>query len=166
MTRKEFLKMFYWGFYRKFFPNYKIELKKAVDGCKTLLDVGCGSSSPIKSFSDKMFSVGVDIFGEAIEKSKRRGIHDEYYKIDALNIEDKFEDNSFDCVLASDLIEHLTKERGEGLIEIMEKIAKKKVIIFTPNGFLKQEKDNNPFQEHKSGWDAKEMKVKDIKLSA
>jgi len=78
-----------------------------------------------------------------------------------LDLEKKFETNSFDCVLASDLIEHLTKEDGLKLIDMMEKIAKNKIIIFTPNGFLSQgEYDNNPWQIHKSGWTVKEMKEK------
>ena len=42
---------------------------------------------------------------------------------------------------------------------MMEKIARKKIIIFTPNGFLRQEEhDNNPWQVHKSGWNINEMK--------
>jgi len=70
-----------------------------------------------------------------------------------------FKENSFDCVLASDVIEHFSKEEGYKLIEMMEKIARRKVIIYTPNGFLKQgEYDNNPWQVHKSGWNVKEMK--------
>jgi len=41
---------------------------------------------------------------------------------------------------------------------MMEEIATKKVIIFTPNGFLPQgEYDNNPWQIHHSGWDVEEM---------
>jgi hypothetical protein len=42
---------------------------------------------------------------------------------------------------------------------MMESIAKKRVLIFTPNGFVAQrEYDNNPWQVHKSGWTAEEMK--------
>jgi len=40
----------------------------------------------------------------------------------------------------------------------MESIAIKNLIIFTPNGFLRQEAfDSNPWQEHISGWDIEEM---------
>ncbi|MBU4242294.1 MAG: SAM-dependent methyltransferase, partial [Nanoarchaeota archaeon] len=73
--------------------------------------------------------------------------------------------NSFDCVLASDLIEHLTKEEGNKLIKMMEKIAKKRVIIFTPNGFLPQgEFNKNPWQVHKTGWTVEEMQKKGYKI--
>ena len=47
----------------------------------------------------------------------------------------------------------------------MEKIAKKKVIIFTPNGFLPQgAHSNNPFQLHRSGWSVDEMKNRRYKV--
>ncbi len=47
----------------------------------------------------------------------------------------------------------------------MEKIAKKKIIIFTPNGFLPQGKyDDNPWQIHRSGWTSKEMENKGYKV--
>ncbi|HEU4719048.1 MAG TPA: SAM-dependent methyltransferase, partial [Bacteroidia bacterium] len=60
--------------------------------------------------------------------------------------------------VASDLIEHLEKEDGYRLIEMMEKLAAKKVVIFTPNGFLEQrEYDGNKYQVHLSGWDVEEM---------
>ncbi|MCM8802024.1 MAG: SAM-dependent methyltransferase, partial [Candidatus Omnitrophica bacterium] len=54
---------------------------------------------------------------------------------------------------------------GLELIEKMEKIAKKKVIIFTPNGFLPQkEYENNPWEVHRSGWTAEEMKKMGYKV--
>lgn len=158
---KNSLKNFYYNFYLKLFPNYTIELEKAVGECNTLLDVGCGSNSPIQKFSKKLYCEGVDAFLPSIENSKKAGIHNKYHAISVLDIEKKFEPKSFDCVLASDLIEHLEKKDGLKLIDMMEKIAINKVIIFTPNGFLKQgEYDNNPWQVHKSGWTVKEMKAK------
>lgn len=144
--------------YLKIFPDYARELEKAVGDCKTLLDVGCGSDSPIQSFSHKLHCVGVDGFAPSLEKSKSRGIHDEYRQIDVMDIGKEFEADSLDCVLASDLIEHLTKEDGYKLMDMIEKIAAKKVIIFTPNGFLPQgEYDDNPMQVHISGWSVEEM---------
>jgi hypothetical protein len=42
---------------------------------------------------------------------------------------------SFDAVLALDIIEHFVKSDALFLIKEIERIAKKKVIIVTPNGF-------------------------------
>ncbi|MFH1972237.1 MAG: methyltransferase domain-containing protein [archaeon] len=153
------------GIYKGIFKTYEDELKKAVGNSSSLLDVGCGSNSPIHPFSKNLSTVGVDDFFPSIEKSKQKQIHNAYKQINVLEINKNFDENSFDCVLASDLIEHLTKEEGNKLIDSMEKIAKKKVIIFTPNGFLHQgEYDNNAYQIHKSGWTAEEMKKRGYKV--
>ena len=162
---KRIITRFYNGFYTKIFPNYPVELKNAVGNCKSLLDVGCGSSSPIKLFSRNLYCVGVDTFKPSIDKSKKQKIHNKYVQMSIMDIVKKFEPNSFDCVLASDVIEHLEKKDGFKLIEMIETIARKKVIVFTPNGFLKQgEYDKNPWQVHKSGWTEAEMKNKGFKV--
>lgn len=145
--------------YHKIFPSYEVRLEKIIGDCESLLDVGCGNSSPIKSFSKRLYTVGVDIFEPSIKKSKKLGIHNQYYKMDVLDIGERFEPFSFDCVFASDVLEHVSKEDGIRLIEMMEKIARKIVIIQTPNGFLPQyEYENNPWQKHLSGWNTEEMK--------
>ncbi|MCG2719286.1 MAG: class I SAM-dependent methyltransferase, partial [Nanoarchaeota archaeon] len=87
--------------YRKIFPNYEIELEKAVRDCKSLLDIGCGSSSPIKHFSKNIYCEGIEIFEPDLKKSEEAKIHNKYYQISVLQIRDKFKENSFDCVLAS-----------------------------------------------------------------
>lgn len=148
------------------FPSVETEIRRAVGDCKTLLDVGCGSSSPVKSFSNRLFCVGVDAHRPSIEKSRKDGIHDEYCEMDALNIGNKFDDESFDCVLASELIEHLTKGQGLKLLNMMERIAKKRVIVSTPNGYMPQsEYDGNPWQVHISGWTASEMRKRGYEVT-
>ena len=52
-------------------------------------------------------------------------------------------------------------EESEGMegLKKLEKWARKKVIISTPNGFFPQKVvDNNPLQVHLSGWDIPKMK--------
>ncbi len=126
----------------------------------SLLDVGCGWTSPIGQFSQAVEqSVGVDGHAPAIERSRALGIHTDYVHCDVLGILEKFGEKSFDIVLANDLIEHLEKPQGESLIAQMEAIARRRVVIFTPNGFLYQgEYDNNLHQVHRSGWTAAEMR--------
>jgi hypothetical protein len=41
----------------------------------------------------------------------------------------------------------------------MERIASRKILIFTPNGFLRQQSSNGDMQAHLSGWDAHEMQA-------
>lgn len=162
------------GFIRKLdeivFGKYKNHygqiLRKEVGGIDSLLDLGCGSNSPVKFIKDLVnYRVGVDLFEPSLQKSIKEGIHNDYKLHNVLKVDEIFGDNSFDLVIASDLIEHLTKEEGLQLIKLMEKIARKKVIILTPNGFLEQGVyDDNEFQIHKSGWEVEEFESMGYKV--
>lgn len=164
IIKNKLISFLYNHIYNKIFPDYYTELERVVyrwNQCKTLLDVGCGSWSPIRHFKHKINSTWVDTFLPSIERSKNQKIHNNYKQIDVMDIGNAFEPNSFDCVLASDLIEHLEKDDWNKLLEMMEKIAKNKVIVFTPNWFVPQwEYDSNPRQIHKSWRAVKEMKQK------
>jgi hypothetical protein len=68
--------------------------------------------------------------------------------INKLNVADK----SFDAILFISVIEHLSREDGKKILNKFDKIARKLIIILTPNGYLPQDAfDNNPYQKHKSG---------------
>lgn len=63
-------------------------------------------------------------------------------------------------VIAIDVIEHMTREDGERLRDLMEEWPQ--ALIFTPNGFMEQSGDVNgkdpwglngqKWQKHRSGW--------------
>jgi Methyltransferase domain len=140
--------------------------KEVVGSCDTLLDVGCGANSPVRTFSGKLkYTVGIDLYQPSIAASQTLGIHDHYECLDVLRLLERFDAKSFDCVVALDLIEHLHKEDGDRLLQNMEHIAKKKVVVFTPSGFLRQSRvDANDLQEHLSGWSAEEMRQKGYRV--
>lgn len=135
-------------------------LEREVGSCDSLLDVGCGEQSPISFFARRLpYTVGIDAFEPAIAMSRARRIHDEYRCMNVLDIEREIPDRSFDCAAALDLIEHLTKEDGLRLLRAMERIARRKVVVFTPQGFLPQHAvGGNEFQRHLSGWKVDEMR--------
>ncbi len=123
--------------------------------CSSVLDLGCGMEGALlHRVAGIPHSVGVDLHTPAPYNGKpepRR--HDEYHRLDVRTIADHFPADSYDCVVASDLIEHLEKTEGSDLLDAMERIASKRVIVFTPNGYLYQPATpDNPFQEHLSGW--------------
>ena len=78
----------------------------------------------------------------------------------ALDAEKIFGPKSFDVVMAAELLEHLPKEDGPKLLAVCESVARKFVIITTPNGFLEQDPAlapnepwaKNPYQKHLCGW--------------
>jgi len=140
--------------------TYYSELEESIGNADSLLDVGCGEQSPLFFLKNRVrHSVGVDGFQKSLEISRKKNIHDDYLCCDILGIKNEFEKNSFNCVVALDVIEHLPKEKGFELVEQMEFISSDKVIIFTPNGFLPQaEHSDNIMQKHISGWSVNEMK--------
>src|SRR2546427_12042877 len=127
-----FLKKAYRKIYVKVFPDLVEELKETLKDCYSVLDLGCGKSSPIQHLN-LGFTMGVDIYEPYLQESKEKGIHDQYLKTDVLNIDKQIREKSFDAVIMIDLIEHLSKAEGRKLIEKAERIATKKVIVFTTN---------------------------------
>ncbi len=142
---------------RFIFPLEFFLLRELMD-CKSILDLGCGNHSMVPSVvPDQVYTVGVEYFKPYYEEAIREARHKKY--INANIMEVGFDDKSFDAVVLSDVLEHLTKKEGDELLGCMERWAKKKVIVFTPNGFVPQEEyDSNPFMEHKSGWHVQEFK--------
>ncbi len=132
-------------------------LEKELSSCKTVLDVGCGHNSPLGKIKKSFISEGIDIHKECIVKSQKRGIHDSYKIADIRNLAKLYRHESFDAIIALDVIEHLRKNEGKRLMKDMERIAKK-VILLTPNGFLEQNTlENNQYQIHQSGWSKEEL---------
>ena len=136
--------------------NYCIQ--KEMHNCGTVLDLGCGPSSPLQYCSNVIHSVGVEAFGPYLEESQKKRIHNEYLHKSVQELD--FKENSFDAVICIELLEHLSKEDGLELLRKAEHWGKKKLVVTTPNGFVAQKVvDNNPFQEHLSGWDHNRMKA-------
>jgi len=131
-------------------------LQRELIDCESVLDLGCGPSSPVQRCEKIKYSVGVEIFKPYLEESKRKKIHTEYIskKIEEIN----FSENSFDAVILIEVMEHLPKEIGLKIIKRAEKWARKKVIISTPNGYFPMgDVDSNQYQKHLSGWTIQEF---------
>jgi SAM-dependent methyltransferase len=143
-------------------PKWWVALKKTLADCDSVLDLGCGRRSALHR-CNVSYSVGVDLYESALQDSGRKGIHGDYLRGDLRRLE--FKPKSFDAVIAIDVLEHLTRAEGLDLLERMESWAKKKVLLITPNGYVHQEVyDNNPLQEHKSGWTASEFRELGFKV--
>lgn len=133
-------------------------LSRNLTECDSVLDVGCGAHSPLAHVQKTFYSEGIDIFKKSIQESKRLHIHDAYRQGNILHITKWYSPKSFDAVVALDVVEHIEKKEALQLIKKMETIARKKIIIMTPNGFHDQHiYDNNPYQRHRSGWTVDEF---------
>jgi len=99
------------------------------------------------------------LFEPSIRRAREAEIHDDYIVSDLEKIDELYEANSFDAVIALDVIEHLEKNEGLAMLQKMELLARRRVVIFTPNGFLPQgNKEDNVYQVHRSGWTVDEFR--------
>jgi len=138
-------------------------LEKELSDCKSVLDLGCGPSSPLKYCKNIMFSVGVEAFAPYLERSQKNKVHTKYINGKIENLE--FPEKSFDAVIMIEVLEHLSQETGLKIIKKAEKWARKKIIVSTPNGFINQKEiDKNILQKHLSGWDYQKMKKLGFKI--
>lgn len=126
-----------------------------------VLDLGCGILQEFGLYPpiSKNF-LGIDVFGPYLERIK----HNSPTMLGELpEICKNFLPDSWDVVLLLDIIEHLLKGYAEQVIGHCELIARKKVIIWTPEGFCKQDAHapwNLPqcsYQEHLCGFEVIEL---------
>jgi len=133
------------------------ELQIELKDCKSVIDLGCGPSSPLQYCPWITHSIGVEAFEPYLKQSQLRKIHTEYLnsRLETLD----FPYKSVDAVILIDVIEHLPEELGYKVLQKAERWARKKVIVSSPNGFIEQSAlDGNELQKHLSGWDSARMR--------
>jgi hypothetical protein len=147
---------------RLFLNEYGNVLARELRDCKRILDVGCGPRSCVRRIAPQCYSLGIDRWMQSVRESRSKEIHTDYCIADVVHLCVK--SRSFDCVLAVDLLEHLSKDAGLKFLGDVERIANKKVVIITPNGFVDtncpeilDKYGGNPLNIHRSGWGVEEL---------
>ena len=135
------------------YSHYSLTLRSLGKHNRTLLDAACGDGQFMAMINkDHTYvATGADLFSPYLKKAKATGVYSRLIKADLRKL--PFKPKSFDVVLCSQAIEHLTKKEGLALIDSLSKLAKKRVVIITPAGEMPQEAyDGNIYQKHKSQW--------------
>lgn len=141
--------------------------RELADGWTSLLDVGCGAVSAVDRICATIpVTVGIDAHAPTIARRRKDGPYGRYECVNALDAGERFGPRSFDVVVAMDVVEHFEKDVGYRLLDVLETLARHRVIVFTPNGFLAQgELDGNPFQLHRSGWAAADFETRGYQVT-
>jgi len=136
-----------------------------------VLELGCGRDSVLLRTETQIKYTGFEIFEDYAKEIHKKISSSENPNITEFKIiqEDfltyDFGDKSFDLVIMIDVLEHLSKNDGEKILDIVQDIARKAVLIKTPNGFVHQnEFDGNTPQAHLSGWNIDDFKMKSFKV--
>jgi len=120
-------------------------IKKDIEESDTILDLGCGIMQSIldhiKTYPKTRLNnniMGLDIYEPYLEFLNKNYPEIKTMKWDLRNTPLPFSNNSFDVVLMLDVLEHLPNiDYVYNLIVEANRIAKKKIIICTPNIFVK-----------------------------
>jgi len=145
-------------------------IQKEVYEDDTVLSLGCGIMQAIldviptypKTRLQCRKLVGVDAFEPYLKFLEERGTATVQW--DLTKTPYPFDTSSFDVVLLLDVLEHLTQESGSLMLPEAARIARKKIIVFTPAKFDKNKKGvkayrnlglpDNVLQKHLSFWSA------------
>lgn len=139
--------------------NYKHSfLNSFIEDGDSVLDLMCGKGDSLCEVVGRVsFGIAVDIYKPYLDKIKWDKVTKEHS--DSLKFLKLQKDNSVDVIMCIDGIEHLEKDVGLELIQEMKRVAKKRIVIFTPDGLTENHphdawniKGGDEFQEHKSGW--------------
>lgn len=123
-----------------------------------VLDLGCGVMPATGGRLACKRHVGVDSFEQYLEVVGPPTVLGRLPHVTQV-----FADGSFDVVLMLDVIEHLGLNHAHALLNEAERIARREVIIFTPDGFVPQSgyaawgMGDNPDQAHRCGFTFDEL---------
>lgn len=120
-----------WLLMKRFFRDLD-NLLNSID-INRALDVGCGEGYITKHLSElnnKIYIEGVDASEEILEIARELNQGVKFSKGSIYNL--KYGHNSFDLVLAIEILEHL--EEPKKAIEELKRVSKKYVIVSVPNG--------------------------------
>lgn len=146
---------------------------------KSLLDIGIGMGQYGFLFRTKLENL--ELFHIEGDKARLRSKHEWSIKIDgiegfaeymtpvqewaynkvfiadAIDCLSSMADNSYELLIAVDILEHFEKEDGFKLLSEMKRVASKAALVSTPKEFIVQDVPANPLENHRSVWSEEEL---------
>src|SRR6266566_7037695 len=121
-------------------PSLNLILDAIPLNTKSLIDVGCGRGiigALSRIFREPTRLVGIDGHRPYLDFCERFRFYDECLQWDLQRLPTPFSKGEFDVVTCVEVIEHLNKPSGFGLLNELERIGRR-VVVTTPNVFFKQ----------------------------
>lgn len=151
--------------------SYMWLLRRSIGQAETILDLGCedGRLLELLSYGKSWKVTGVDIYKDNTKGAAKKKIFVKVITGDAVKVSRQLikQKQKFDVVFCSQVIEHIERKKGEDLLYLVNKLAKKRIVIGTPRGFMEQPEvflGHNPHQVHKSGWSEEDFKKRGYKV--
>lgn len=147
-------------------PYYYVQ--EATKNGESLLSLCCGIGLELNDLATQDVTA-VDMAPQYLAEVRHRCPQAKTVESDALAYLKSQPAKSVDVISIIDGIEHMDKATGKKVIKEMKRVAKKEILLFTPqgpgpDGYLKNEPHNawgiegaDHFQTHKSGWTVEEL---------
>lgn len=143
-------------------------LMRALSGdCTSVIDVGTGLMRSLTLVSCPV-KVGVDAHRPYLE---RREVEDAVpINAPAADLERLFVPGAADLVTLIDVIEHFERADADDLLRRCERIARRRVVLFTPRGEFPQEDDEyglggEELQRHRSSWEPEDLVARGYRVA-
>lgn len=142
-------------------------IRELVRNGESLLSLCSGIGLEIRKLDPSIRVTAVDLTPEYLKVLKERQPWIETVHADVVKYIKEAPDESFDIVSIIDGIEHLEKEDGHIVLEECKRVAKRKVFVFTPQGYVYNNPDTatwgvvdrDDHQLHLSGWTIPEIEA-------
>jgi len=121
---------------------------------RVVLDAGCGFGEwgfLLRTRKSGLpYLIGLDVWRSHLEKLCLIKVYDEllYGRIPPIPLKNK----SVDISLACEILEHLSKKMGLGLLAELERVTKELIVVSVPINVSQEEIYGNPYEKHVSKW--------------
>jgi len=138
---------------------------------ESLLSLGCGIGLELCNLRTQDVTA-VDIASQYLAEVHNRCPQAKLIQADVTDYIEEQPDDSVDVITLIDVLEHLTKSRGRSVLQNAKRVARKQVIVFTQDGYLRNEPHDawgipgaDKYQRHLSGWSVAEVEALGYKLT-
>lgn len=138
------------------------EMVKEASKYDSVMDVGCGTGKYLRMLAAPTV-IGIDAHLPTIAHAKSVCPTADLRLLDMRDLH-VFKDDTVECIVAMDIIEHVIKDEAFLVLKEFERVASKCIFLFVPTGNHPQAGDatnlgNFYWQVHRSTWHSDEFKA-------